>query len=58
MPDAERAGYHADLRELGYRVFKCEEFEYRGEELGPGDLTPVEALRHFRDPERVGVISK
>jgi FkbM family methyltransferase len=41
----ERAGYFDDLRGLGYRVFKCEEHLYRGEELlRPEDLT---RWRHF-----------
>ena len=53
MPDAERAGYHADLRELGYRVFKCGEFEYRGEELGPGDLTKWKHFDVFAIPEEL-----
>ena len=39
LPDAERRGFHDDLRRLGYRVFKCEEDVYRGEELGRDDLS-------------------
>jgi FkbM family methyltransferase len=45
LPADERAGYFDDLRELGYRVYKCEENAYRGEELRrPEDLT---RWRHF-----------
>jgi FkbM family methyltransferase len=45
MPARERAGYFDDLRALGYRVFKCEEDVYRGEELRrPDDLS---RWRHF-----------
>jgi len=45
LPEQERAGYFNDLRGLGYRVFKCEEHLYRGEELlQPADLT---RWRHF-----------
>jgi FkbM family methyltransferase len=53
LPDAERAGYHADLRRLAYRVFKCEEDEYRGEELGPGDLTRWSHFDIFAVPEEL-----
>lgn len=45
LPAGERSGYFDDLRALGYRVFKCEEDVYRGEELRqPGDLM---RWRHF-----------
>jgi FkbM family methyltransferase len=45
LSNAERDAYDADLRRLGYRLFKCEgEVEYRGEELRPGDLR---RWRHF-----------
>jgi len=45
MPSSERAGYFGDLRALGYRVFKCEEPVYQGEELRrPEDLS---RWRHF-----------
>jgi FkbM family methyltransferase len=53
VPEAERAGYYTDLRELGYRVFKCEEFEYRGEELGPDDLTRWRHFDLFAVPEEL-----
>jgi hypothetical protein len=32
------------LRDLGYRVFKCEEDDYRARELAPADM---ERWRHF-----------
>jgi FkbM family methyltransferase len=45
LPEHERAGYFDDLRGLGYRVFKCEDNVYRGEELRrPDDLM---RWRHF-----------
>jgi FkbM family methyltransferase len=45
MPAAEREGYFDDLRRLGYRLYKCGEVEYRGEELRvPADLS---RWRHF-----------
>ncbi|HUK34340.1 MAG TPA: FkbM family methyltransferase [Vicinamibacterales bacterium] len=45
MPEAEREGYFDDLRRLGYRLYKCGDVEYRGEELrSPGDLS---RWRHF-----------
>jgi FkbM family methyltransferase len=44
LPTAERARYFDDLRAWGYRVFKCEEQQYRGEELGSRD---VDRWRHF-----------
>ena len=45
MPADERRGYFDDLRALGYRLYKCEEVEYRGEPLRqPGDLS---RWRHF-----------
>jgi FkbM family methyltransferase len=53
LPDAERTGYHADLRQLGYRVFKCEESVYRGEELGPGDLSRWKHFDVFAIPEEL-----
>lgn len=51
LPDAERAGFHADLRALGYRVFKCGDVEYRGEELGPADLSRWKHFDVFAVPE-------
>ena len=52
MPAAEREGYFADLRGLGYRLFKCEETEYRGEELrDAGDLSKWRHFDMFAVPE-------
>jgi FkbM family methyltransferase len=45
MPDAERAGYFDDLRQLGYRLFKCGDAEYRGEELR--QAADLSKWRHF-----------
>ena len=45
MPAAERAGYFADLRGLGYRLFKCEDDQYRGEALRDAD--DMTKWRHF-----------
>jgi hypothetical protein len=53
LPDAERAGFHADLRGLGYRVFKCGDVEYRGEELGPADLSRWKHFDVFAIPEEL-----
>lgn len=53
MPNNERAGYYADLRSLGYRIFKCEESSYRGEELGPDDLTRWRHFDIFAVPEEL-----
>ena len=53
LPDEERIGFHADLRELGYRVFKCEETEYRGEELGSGDMGRWKHFDIFAVPEEL-----
>ncbi len=53
LPEAERAGFHADLRALGYRVFKCGEFEYRGEELGPRDMSRWKHFDVFAVPEEI-----
>jgi FkbM family methyltransferase len=44
LPAGERIAYFDDLRQLGYRVFKCEEYVFRGEELGPADLS---RWKHF-----------
>jgi FkbM family methyltransferase len=53
LPAGERRGFHADLRELGYRVFKCGEVEYRGQELGPRDLTRWRHFDVFAIPEEL-----
>jgi FkbM family methyltransferase len=53
LAESEREGFHADLRALGYRVFKCEETEYRGEELHPGDLLQWKHFDIFAIPEEL-----
>jgi FkbM family methyltransferase len=45
MPAPEREGYFTDLRGLGYRLFKCGDVEYRGEELR--DASDLSKWRHF-----------
>lgn len=40
----ERRGYYDDLRTLGYRIFRCDEDDFRGEELGRNDMS---RWRHF-----------
>jgi FkbM family methyltransferase len=45
MPAAERAGYFDDLRQIGYRLFKCGEVEYRGEEIR--EAADLSKWRHF-----------
>ena len=45
MPAADRAGYFDDLRALGYRLFKCGDADYRGEELRSAD--DLSKWRHF-----------
>jgi len=44
LPADERRAYFRDLRNLGYRLFKCEEDEYRGQQLDDRD---IERWRHF-----------
>lgn len=44
LPSDERVAYLGELRTLGYRVFKCEEDEYRGQPLETADL---DRWRHF-----------
>ena len=53
LPEAERTGFHADLKALGYRVFKCGEIEYRGEELGPGDMSRWKHFDVFAVPDEL-----
>jgi len=40
-------------RQLGYRVFKCGDVEYRGEELGPADLSRWKHFDVFAVPEEL-----
>ena len=56
LPESERVGFHADLRALGYRVFKCGDVEYRGEELGPRDMTRWPHFDVFAIPEEIASI--
>jgi FkbM family methyltransferase len=51
----ERDAYDADLRRLGYRLFKCEETEYRGVELVPGDFKRWKHFDVFAVPAEDGV---
>lgn len=53
LPEAERAGFHADLRGLGYRVFKCGDEEYRGEELHARDLSRWKHFDIFAVPQEL-----
>jgi FkbM family methyltransferase len=48
----QRTGYHDDLRRLGYRLFKCEDDrEYRGQEIGRGDLSRWKHFDIFAVPD-------
>ena len=52
LPADEREGYSRDLRDLGYRLFKCDgDDEYRGEELQPADLNRWTHFDVFAVPE-------
>ncbi len=52
MPADERAGYFADLRGYGYRLYKCEDDDYRGATLdAPGDLSKWRHFDVFAVPE-------
>jgi len=53
LPEAERTGFHADLRALGYRVFKCGDAEYRGEELSAHDMSRWTHFDVFAVPEEL-----
>jgi FkbM family methyltransferase len=54
LPADQRAGYFDDLRGLGYRVFKCEDNVYRGEELRrPDDLMRWRHFDIFAVPEEL-----
>jgi FkbM family methyltransferase len=53
LPAEERRGFHADLRALGYRVFKCEETQYRGKELGQQDVTRWKHFDIFAIPDEL-----
>ena len=45
MPADERQGYFGDLRQLGYRLFKCGDVEYRGEPIL--DAKEMSSWKHF-----------
>jgi FkbM family methyltransferase len=45
LPASERAAYYGDLRALGYRLFKCGDSDYRGEEII--DAAGLSAWPHF-----------
>jgi FkbM family methyltransferase len=53
LPGPERAAYHDELRGLGYRVFKCEEDRYQGEELGREDMARWKHFDVFAVPEEL-----
>jgi FkbM family methyltransferase len=53
LPAAERIEYFRDLRRLGYRIFKCEEYAFRGEELGPQDLSRWKHFDVFAVPQEL-----
>jgi hypothetical protein len=44
LPSHERAEFYNELRDLGYRLFRCHATTYRGEELGRDDIM---RWRHF-----------
>jgi FkbM family methyltransferase len=47
-----RVGYYDDLRDLGYRLFRCEDDRgYRGQELGRGDLSRWKHFDIFAVPD-------
>jgi len=53
LSDEERAGYYDDLRALGYRVFRCGDAPYRGEELSRRDMSRWPHFDVFAVPEEV-----
>jgi len=54
MPAAEREGYFEDLRQLGYRLYKFGEVEYRGEALRKAaDLSKRRDFDVFAVPEGI-----
>jgi hypothetical protein len=54
LSGAERATFHDDLRQLGYRVFRCEETRYRGQELSRTDMGRWPHFDVFAVPEETG----
>jgi FkbM family methyltransferase len=53
LPTAERTRHFDDLRAWGYRVFKCEEQPYRGEELFRRDVDRWPHYDIFAIPEEL-----
>jgi FkbM family methyltransferase len=51
LSSAERTGYYDDLRGSGYRVFKCEDDEYRGAELARQEMSRWKHFDVFAIPE-------
>ena len=51
LPRAEREGYYDDLRDLGYRLFKCNEEQYRGQPLARRDMSGWPHFDVFAVPE-------
>ena len=47
----QRDQYEADLRRLGYRLFKCRDVDYRGRELAPGDFRRWKHFDVFAVPQ-------
>ena len=54
LPRDERVGYFDDLRRWGYRIFKCEEHQYRGVELSRRDVDRWRHFDIFAIPEELG----
>jgi FkbM family methyltransferase len=51
LPRHEREGYYDDLRQLGYRLFRCEEAAYRGQPLDQADMSRWPHFDVFAVPE-------
>ena len=49
----EREGYYDDLRALGYRVFRCGDVQYRGDELSRVDMSRWRHFDIFAVPEEL-----
>ena len=49
----EREGYYDDLRALGYRVYRCGELQYRGDELSRSDMSRWPHFDVFAVPEEL-----
>lgn len=53
LPAAERHQYFTELRALGYRVFRCEQDDYRGQELAAADLSRWKHFDIFAVPDEL-----